>query len=195
MPKFSEKEKEIIKNSLINEGTKLFSIYGLKKVTVDDLANAANIAKGSFYAFYENKEHLFIEISSLVQYKIFYEIEQQMIAAYTERLQPKECVKMALLLTIEKFAANPILLQLNTDTFDYIKRKLPSEIYEQHIVDDSIVLKKLELLGVEFAYPSEIAIKTIHPIFAYAFDMQDNDDKKEVLNILLDGVVSQIVSN
>lgn len=32
-------------------------------------------------------------------------------------------------------------------------------------------------------------------IFAYAFDIQNDDDKKEVLSILLDGIVSQIVSN
>ena len=55
MPRFTEKEKAFISDKLLAEGEKLFSLHGLKKVTVDDLAVAANISKGSFYAFYPSK--------------------------------------------------------------------------------------------------------------------------------------------
>ena len=58
MPRFTEQEKEIINSKLLIEGEKLFSLHGLKKVTVDDLAAAVNISKGSFYAFYPSKEHI-----------------------------------------------------------------------------------------------------------------------------------------
>ena len=45
LPRFTEQEKEIINSKLLIEGEKLFSLYGLKKVTVDDLAAAVNISK------------------------------------------------------------------------------------------------------------------------------------------------------
>ena len=43
LPRFTEQEKEIINSKLLIEGEKLFSLHGLKKVTVDDLAAAVNI--------------------------------------------------------------------------------------------------------------------------------------------------------
>ena len=62
MPKFTESEKQAIQETLLREGEKLFVEYGLKKVTVDELVKAAGIAKGSFYSFYSNKEHLYMDI-------------------------------------------------------------------------------------------------------------------------------------
>ena len=75
LPRFTEQEKEIINSKLLIEGEKLFSLHGLKKVTVDDLAAAVNISKGSFYAFYPSKEHLYVEINFRLQKELFTSIE------------------------------------------------------------------------------------------------------------------------
>ena len=75
MPRFTEQEKEIISSKLLIEGEKLFALHGLKKVTVDDLVAAVNISKGSFYAFYPSKEHLYVEISFRLQKELFASIE------------------------------------------------------------------------------------------------------------------------
>lgn len=47
MPRFSEREKERIRSKLYAEGERLFTAHGIKKVTIDDLAEAAGIAKAS----------------------------------------------------------------------------------------------------------------------------------------------------
>lgn len=78
MPRFNEQERETISHTLMSEGEKLFSNYGLRKVTVDDLAEVANISKGSFYAFFQSKEHLFIEINFKLQSKLFDEVENEL---------------------------------------------------------------------------------------------------------------------
>src|SRR5918912_2045574 len=63
MPKgFSEREKEIIRSSLLEKGRVLFGTYGIKKTNVEDLTRAAGISKGAFYLFYDSKEELFFEI-------------------------------------------------------------------------------------------------------------------------------------
>lgn len=63
MPRFSESEKEIIRQKLLAEGERLFAAYGIKKVSIDEIVRAAGIAKGSFYTFYASKEHLYMEIA------------------------------------------------------------------------------------------------------------------------------------
>lgn len=191
MPKFSEVEKSVIQNRLKENGRKLFSQYGLKKVTVDDLVNATNIAKGSFYAFYENKEQLFMELNVEEQDKIFSEIDIEIQnSGITE---PKRITSFALKIVLKKFIDNPILTQVNDETFAYLQRKIPAKMMEQHITDDSLVLQKLELYGVKFTYPISIAAKSLHPIFAYAMSTKSDGDYKNVMTILIDGVVSQIV--
>ena len=71
MPRFGEQEKIRIKQCLLEEGERLFAAYGLKRVTIDDIVKAVNIAKASFYKFYEGKEYLFLDITQRAQKEIF----------------------------------------------------------------------------------------------------------------------------
>lgn len=98
MPKgFSEKEKREIKEKIIETGKMLFSQYGLKKTSVEDITTACRIGKGSFYLFYSSKEELYVEIIAREERKIHNYI--------IERLsESKESILYALkLLLIELF--------------------------------------------------------------------------------------------
>ena len=59
---FTDREKEIIRNNLIETGRELFGKYGLKKTSIGDLTKAVGIAQGSFYTFFKSKEKLYLEI-------------------------------------------------------------------------------------------------------------------------------------
>ena len=48
MPKFSDAEKEFIRQKLMQEGERLFVSFGIKKVSIDEIVQATGIAKGSF---------------------------------------------------------------------------------------------------------------------------------------------------
>jgi len=76
MPRFGETEKENIRQNLLAEGERLFLAHGLKKVTIDDLIEAVNIAKATFYSFYESKEYLYMDIVQGIQEKIFMSLKQ-----------------------------------------------------------------------------------------------------------------------
>lgn len=58
---FTEEEKEAIRLRLQEEGLKKFKEKGLKKVSVRELTQAAGIAQGGFYTFYESKEALLLD--------------------------------------------------------------------------------------------------------------------------------------
>lgn len=191
MPKFSESEKSIIQERLKEAGRNLFAQHGLKKVTIDDLVNSTNIAKGSFYAFYENKEQLFMELNTEEQKKIFDEIDREMQSSGIK--EPKSLTSFVFKSAIELFINNPIVTQINDEIINYLQRKIPNEMLEQHIANNSHALKKLELYGVEFNYPTSIVEKTLQPVFVYAISSNSDCDYNDVLNILIDGVISQIV--
>lgn len=123
MPKrFTQEEKEIIINSLIEKGTELFRTYGLKKTNVEDLTKAVGIAKGSFYNFYKSKEELFIEVLKRSQDKLIKEM-QDIISKMKE--SPKETFKEFLRFHFRAPKEHPIINQIaDKATRTYLIRKL-----------------------------------------------------------------------
>ena len=57
MPKiYSEKEKENIRELLLEEAQIALAHSGIESITVDQLVEAAAIPKGTFYLFYQSKK-------------------------------------------------------------------------------------------------------------------------------------------
>jgi len=50
---------------ILREATKLFVAYGYRKTSVEDVAGAARIAKGTVYLYYRNKAELFLHAITL----------------------------------------------------------------------------------------------------------------------------------
>ncbi len=62
MPKFTDNEKEHIKQDLLTKGRTIFIKYGLAKTSIDEIIRECGIAKGTFYKFFNSKEELYYEI-------------------------------------------------------------------------------------------------------------------------------------
>ena len=63
MPRpFSERERDLVRQRLLQAGREAFASFGLRRTAVDDLARAAGISKGAFYLFFDSKEGLLLEI-------------------------------------------------------------------------------------------------------------------------------------
>lgn len=62
MPKFSDNELLIVQQSIYEKGKQLFIDLGLKKTSIDDIIQACDIGKGTFYKFYSSKEELYFTI-------------------------------------------------------------------------------------------------------------------------------------
>lgn len=59
---FTSVEKARIAATLVDTAEQLFAAQGLKKTSLDELVRPAGIAKGSFYAFFDSKESLYLEV-------------------------------------------------------------------------------------------------------------------------------------
>ena len=69
---------EYIKGRLIAEAQECLSLYGIRKTTVDDLVKRANIAKGTFYLFFESKEMLFYEVLCAFHHQLEAELMEEL---------------------------------------------------------------------------------------------------------------------
>ncbi len=166
MPKgFTEREKELIRRRLIDEGYKQFSAYGLKKTNIEELAEAARISKGAFYLFYESKEALFMDVAEMAEQRY----RQEVLAAIDlpgpsprARLLAVFKTAMALVKTI------PILQFFTGSDFDLLFRKVPAEKLQEHFASDRVFIEELvtrcQNAGIPIrARPEEIS-RLLYPL-------------------------------
>jgi AcrR family transcriptional regulator len=59
---FTPTERARITGILLDTGRELFTTQGLRRTSLDDLAGPAGIARSSFYAFFDSKEALYLEL-------------------------------------------------------------------------------------------------------------------------------------
>lgn len=84
------KNKENRKNEILNASIKLMHLNGYNGTSVKDITNAAGIPKGSFYNYFDDKEHYAVEA---LQY-YFFEMQKNKVSLLTDNtLEPLERIK------------------------------------------------------------------------------------------------------
>jgi len=133
MAKFTDSEKEQIRQCLLEKGKELFTQYGLAKTSIDDLVQACGIAKGSFYKFFSSKEELFYVILNKQE-----EITNRLIGEHLkENLPPKEFISSFFHLAFNLADKNPLLQQWFQDgERERIIRKLPKHLIKDYSQDN-----------------------------------------------------------
>ena len=134
MPKaFTEREKAIIRATLLAKGKELFGAYGVKKTNVEELTQAVGISKGAFYLFYDSKEALFFEL--VRQFEAEYRDQILRDLAQTD-LAPRQRFAEMLHGALVRWKANPLFAHFGNDEYEYLARKLPEEQIQAHLQSD-----------------------------------------------------------
>lgn len=191
MPKFNEQEQGAIRERLFVEGQRLFSTHGLRKVTINDLTKAAGISHGSFYTFFDSKEYLFMEINLKKQREIFEQLES--FIDENKKLKPRELVKTVMDFLMDKFFSDPIISSINGELWEYLSRRLPSQSIENNNINDSLVIEKLTEAGVKFSFNTSLVVKAVQAVFMCAVSLVSDEESKEVIDMLMEGVIQKIV--
>ncbi len=154
MPKgFTEREKELIRKRLIEQGYKQFSSYGLKKTNIEELAAAAKISKGAFYLFYDSKEALFMDVVELAEQRYRLEILKAIARpGPSPRARLYTVFKQAFAL----IKAMPILQFITSSEFELLFRKLPVERLQVHLTGDQAFLVELVARCREAGIPIQV---------------------------------------
>lgn len=195
MPRFSDNERKRIQQKLMQEGERLFTAFGLKKVSIDEIVQAVEIAKGSFYSFYTNKEHLYMDIAAHLQLKMWSDMDT--FLKENRDLPPRELCKQCFLWMFSELERYPLLKQVNNETAEYLYRKLPPEVIEAHTQEDSHELIKLQEYGVHFTCGINVAAKTLQTLAISFLNLQQDQtaDQQVIMEIILEGVLKEIVSD
>lgn len=135
MPKvFSVGSKEMVRQRLLETGKSLFTKYGLRKTSIDEIVEAAGISKGSFYAFFPSKEVLFFRI--LEQEEHFRDdlIRDLMRSSKNAATALERLFTQAM----EFVGKNPFLQQaMDDETMAILEARIPAEIMEAHKREDA----------------------------------------------------------
>lgn len=134
MPKgFTEREKELIRARLLENGQKAFSTYGLRKTNVEDLTRATGISKGAFYLFYDSKEALFMDVVEAVERQF-----RQQVLAELDRPgpSPRARLKRVFQTAFQAWKSMPILRQVTQVEYALLLEKMPPDKMHEHLQSD-----------------------------------------------------------
>lgn len=195
MPRFSEQQKEQIRNRLLTEGERLFETYGLQKVTIDDIVSAVHIAKATFYHFYDSKEGLYIDIGQNIQQKIFIELET--LLRSNTHVTSHQRVRQIFASMYHLMLKYPILTQISSETIELISRKVSKEQLAEFFslnLDAAVIL---ENHGIQFTCTAEEASCAFQALYHAWLGLQDKKTEIQVSvsELLLNGVIEQIIVN
>ncbi|HVN54459.1 MAG TPA: TetR/AcrR family transcriptional regulator [Anaerolineaceae bacterium] len=159
MPKgFSEHEKKIIRERLLDEGYRQFAAYGLKKTNVDELAEAAGISKGAFYIFYESKEALFMDVVERTEQRV----RRQLFALVDQPgPSPRERFYALLKKAFDLFTETPILQFFSGTDYELLLRRIPGKKLQDHLASDQAFIRDLVSRCQEAGIPIQVAPEQI----------------------------------
>jgi len=134
---FSDKEREEIRQKLLDSGYELSTDIGLKKMTVAMIAGSAGIAVGTFYNFYASKEEFVIAIIRDTEMRFENEMAKHFSKDGTISLKK----------FLEVFRGNfkpenNILLRMKLDDWEWLKSHISDSAYLNKTTD----IKKYEFL-------------------------------------------------
>jgi len=193
MSRFSENEKAMVRDRLLTEGERLFTVHGIKKVTIDDLVDAVCIAKASFYTFYESKEYLYLDIVQSIQQKIFSELN--ILLDSNIKLSSKERVQQVFDAMFKIMLHYPILTYIDATTMELVARKVSKErllvFREQNFnaaqtLHDHGICFSCEIQTVSYAFQS------LYHNWIYLKN-EGEEIQSSVTDILLKGIINQTV--
>ncbi|MDT0328601.1 TetR/AcrR family transcriptional regulator [Nocardiopsis lambiniae] len=126
-PAFSERERARITDLLLESGRTLFTTRGLRRTSLEELVAPAGIAKSSFYAFFDSKEALYLELMlrrmSAVKRRVIDE-------ALTSVDGTEEALRRFLRATLEVLDTDPLYRRLMThpEEMDAVLRRADPEV-------------------------------------------------------------------
>ncbi len=141
MPRaFTEREREFIRQRLLDGAYAQFSALGPRKTSVEDIAREARISKGAFYLFFDSKEALFMEVAERAETAF----RREVLSAVD---QPGPSPRARMLVVLETacslFRTIPLLRAFTGTDFDLLLRALPPERLQAHLAADRHFFEEL----------------------------------------------------
>ncbi|WP_096188166.1 TetR/AcrR family transcriptional regulator [Evansella halocellulosilytica] len=201
MPRgFNEAEKEKIKNALIESGEELFKTFGIKKTNIKDLTDKAGIAQGSFYNFFPSKEVLYFAILEREEKQIKQKVVEQLS---TPEAGSADLLKNVLIRSFHAINEYPLTSRLFTSNdYDYMIRKLPDDVIEEHANEDMFDLSPLITAWKEKGYikqslKEEVISSALRALFLMTTHKREIGEEAfdETVEFLAEAIADRVFKN
>lgn len=167
MPRaFTENEKQRIRAMLMEQGERQFSSFGLKKTSVEELAQASGISKAAFYLFFESKEALFMDVVEQAEQRF----RTQVLAA-VDQPGPTPRARLAAVLrtAFSLWRTIPLLHFFTSSDYEQIARRIPPEKIQEHLNSDRVFLQDLNARLQAASIPVKVSLEEIGALMYVLF--------------------------
>ncbi len=182
------------KEEVINAARDLFTKYGYKKVSMDEIAKEANVTKKTIYSYFSDKEAMF---------KYFASEELQ---SMKEKIENDVNSSTSFIDKVSKILYESLLFRKNSDLIKTIIKEISKSNTAECIsflkfYDDEIVSYIEEKIRQEIqnktikkcdAHLTAFIIYKVYSSILFEYDREIDEEKvtKEVTNILKDGLLN-----
>ncbi len=184
------------RDKIVVAAQRLFSRFGLKKTTVEEIIRLTKIAKGTFYKYFPDKEALFLEVVEKESASLVSTIREEVAKASTSQ----EKMRMYLLTKIRNIAKLVNFYKVTHETLDEywpqieeVRKKYLAE--EQKLVceilKDGTANGELDVAAPELtAFAITIAVKGLESTWMIEESPLELEEGIEaLLNVLFKGIL------
>lgn len=111
------RRREKTRGAILLESSRLFSSLGIEATRFEDIANAADVARGTLYSFFKNKESLIDELILNIQQKLIAGIES------IKTIEPSSRMDALFNIYLDLWESNPDALLILDQTRQKLKLK------------------------------------------------------------------------
>ena len=190
---FTDEEKGIIRKKLHKVAKECLQRYGIRKTTVDQMAEMAGISKGSFYNFYSSKEMLFFTVLEEYQIDTMNRLTKQ-LAQTTSQIGTEQFARL-LYDFYQDFRHSFVYTVFKNHEIELLIRKLPKEVIANHrLIDDRMAEKVVSRINIKETISVEIISALFRTIAMSILHIEEIGEKQfdTILKLLIQGVVEQI---
>lgn len=137
---FTEQKNELIRRELMDEALRCAVSIGMRKTSVEQLTEAAGIAKGSFYKFFPSKELLFFAVLENIHAETYAVAEKAL--QESAALPPTERAAEIILAACRHLSDTRAMTFIENDA-EYLLRRIPAEVKQAHYHSDAVHIRAL----------------------------------------------------
>lgn len=109
---FTPEQESRISAQLLETGHELFSTYGLRKTTIEDLTSEVDIGTSTFYRFFDSKEALFVAVLEREGERVLAEFHDR---NFDEAEDPAAATAAFLRFIMDEIETNPLVETMLVD--------------------------------------------------------------------------------
>jgi len=185
----TEEEKCRICNRLLEKGKELVLFHGIKKVSVDEIAKAAGVAKGTFYQHFGSKEEYLLELIEANERQVFSRAEQMIHAGGDLRTNLR-----SFLINLYNMPELAFLVKNFRDLSELFQSVPDSELQPAKQREADIIGRLLTVAGVGIQKVTPGVVHNyIHALFLMmCSDLMIEEDLQETFECIMDSLVNYI---